>query len=137
MGRVVQTAVDEVLSADPGQRGRQLAALRAAFIPWLATINPDNDQPMRRVARYSDLPETSRPLIEAFVEKRLLVKDQRGGEVVVEVALESLLRQWHDLSGWLRDERQSLIAAEDIERAATDWHTRDRRLLAAHRHPAG
>jgi CHASE2 domain-containing sensor protein len=123
MERVVQSAVDEVLSADPEQRGAQLAALRAAFIPWLATINPDNDQPMRRVARYSDLPEPSRPLIDAFVEKRLLVKDQRGGEVVVEVALESLLRQWDDLAGWLREERQSLIAADDIERTATAWHS--------------
>ena len=123
MGRVVQTAVDEVLSADPEQRGRQLAALRAAFVPWLATINPDNDQPLRRVARYGDLPEPSRPLIEAFVEKRLLVTDQRGDDVMVEVALESLLRQWNDLAGWLRDERQSLVAADDIERAATAWHT--------------
>ena len=106
MRHVVQNAVDEVLSADPEQRGSQLAALRAAFVPWLATINPDNDQPMRRVARYADLPEPSRPLIDAFVEKRLLVKDERGGEVVVEVALESLLRQWDDLAGWLREERQ-------------------------------
>ena len=123
MERVVQTAVDEVLSADPAQRSRQLAELRAAFIPWLATINPDNDQPLRRVARYADLPEPSRALIEAFVEKRLLVKDRRGNEAVVEVALESLLRQWNDLAGWLREERQSLIAADDIERAATAWHT--------------
>ena len=76
MRHVVQTAVDEVLSADPAQRSAQLAALRAAFIPWLATINPDNDQPMRRVARYADLPEPSRALIDAFVEKRLLVKDR-------------------------------------------------------------
>jgi TIR domain/WD domain, G-beta repeat len=123
MRHVVQNAVDEALSADPAQRRAQLAAVRAAFIPWLATINPDNDQPMRRVARYGDLPGPSRALIEAFVEKRLLVKDRRGGEVVVEVALESLLRQWNDLAGWLREERQSLIAADDIERAATAWHT--------------
>ena len=123
MGRVVQTAVDEVLAANPAERGRQLAALRAAFVPWLATIDPDNDQPMRRVARYGDLPQPSRALIDAFVEKRLLVKDQRGGEVVVEVALESLLRQWNELAGWLREERQSLVAADDIEHAATAWHT--------------
>ena len=51
MRQVVQTAIDEVLAADPTQRAQQLALLRAAFIPWLATINPDNDQPMRRVAR--------------------------------------------------------------------------------------
>ncbi len=123
MRRVVQTAIDEALSADPEQRSARLAALRAAFIPWLATINPDNDQPMRRVAQYGDLPEPSRALIDAFVEKRLLVKDRRGDEVVVEVALESLLRQWNDLAGWLREERQNLVAADDIERAATAWHT--------------
>ena len=121
--RVVQSAVDEVLSADPKHRAEQLAALRAAFIPWLATINRTNDQPMRRVARYVDLPESSRPLIAEFVEKRLLVQDQRGADVVVEVALESLLRQWSDLGGWLREERQHLIAADDIERAATAWRT--------------
>ncbi len=121
--RVVQSAVDEVLAADPQQRQRQLSALRAAFVPWLATINRDNDQPMRRVARFTDLPESSRPLIAAFVEKRLLVQDQRGTDVVVEVALESLLRQWDELAGWLREERQHLIAADDIERAATAWHT--------------
>ena len=68
-------------------------------------------------------PSPAGALIEAFVEKRLLVKDQRGDEVVVEVALESLLRQWNDLAGWLREERQSLIAADDIERAATAWRT--------------
>ena len=104
MRRVVHNVVDEVLSAEPEQRARQLAELRAAFIPWLATI-ADNDEPVRRVTRWSDLPAASRPLIDAFVEKRLLVKDQRGGEVVVEVALESLLRQWDDLAGWLRDQR--------------------------------
>ena len=60
MRRVVQTEIDEVLSPIRRQ-GHQLEALRAAFIPWLATINPDNDQPMRRVARLSDLPEPSRP----------------------------------------------------------------------------
>jgi WD40 repeat protein len=123
MERVVQTAVDEVLSVDPDERRDQLAALRAAFIPWLATINPDNGQPMRRVARESDLPHESQQLINAFVEKRLLVKDRRGSEVVVEVALESLLRQWKDLASWLRDERKNLIAVGDIERAATGWHT--------------
>ncbi len=69
-----------MLATDPDQRAsRSSELLRAAFIPWLATINPDNDQPMRRVARWSDLPEDSRPLIDAFVAKRLMVKDERDG----------------------------------------------------------
>ena len=89
MRHVVQNAIDEALAAQPAPRAAQLDVLRAAFIPWMATINPDNDQPVRRVARYADLPEPSRSLIDALVDKRLLVKDERDGETVVEVALKA------------------------------------------------
>jgi hypothetical protein len=126
MAQVVQTEVDKLLAGDPAQRQTQLDILHDAFIPWLATINPDNDQPMRRVARWADLPEPSRPLIDALVARRLVVKDIRNNEVVVEVALESLLRQWNGLAGWLREEAQDLKDAERLERAATDWRASDR-----------
>lgn len=123
---VVHSEIDRILASDPNQRIAQLEVLRSAFIPWLVTINPDNDQPMRRVARWSDLPSQSRPLIDALVASRLLIKDIRQGEVVVEVALESLLRQWDDLAGWLRDVRTDLKAADDLDRAAHSWESADR-----------
>ena len=137
MDRVVQTAVDEVLSADPAQRGRQLAELRAAFIPWLATINPDNDQPMRRVARYSDLPEPSRALIEAFVEKRLAGQGparRRGGRGG---------RPGKPAAPMERPRRLATGGAPEPDRRRRH-RTRRHRLahpprrprLAAHRHPA-
>ena len=127
MAEVVQTEVDELLAADPdAAAGPARQLLHDAFIPWLATINPDNDQPMRRLARWDDLPAASHPLIEALVDKRLLVKDTRDGQVVVEVALESLLRQWDELAGWLRDEAQDLKAADDLERTAAAWHASGR-----------
>ena len=126
MARVVQTEVDNLLAADPDQRQAQLEILHDAFIPWLATINPDSDQPMRRLARWDDLPAASHPFIQAMVEKRLLVKDTRDGQVVVEVALESLLRQWRELAAWLRDEAQDLKAADTLERAAADWQASGR-----------
>ena len=126
MAQVVQTEVDKLLAADPEQRQAQLDILHDAFIPWLATINPDNDQPMRRLARWDDLPAASRPLIQAMVEKRLLVKDTRDGQTVVEVALESLLRQWRELAAWLRDEAQDLKDADTLERAAADWQASGR-----------
>ena len=81
---------------------------------------------MRRLARYNDLPAASHTLIEAFVEKRLLIKDTRDGQVVVEVALESLLRQWRELAAWLREESQDLKAADTLERAAADWQASGR-----------
>ena len=126
MAQVVQTEVDNLLAADPEQRQAQLDTLHDAFIPWLATINPDNDQPMRRLARWDDLPAASHPLIQAMVEKRLLVKDTRDGQTVVEVALESLLRQWRELAAWLRDEAHDLKDADTLERAAADWQASGR-----------
>src|SRR4029077_9470937 len=57
MAQVVQNEVDKLLASDDSeQREAQLDTLHDAFIPWLATINPDNDQPMRRLARWDDLP---------------------------------------------------------------------------------
>jgi WD40 repeat protein/tRNA A-37 threonylcarbamoyl transferase component Bud32 len=127
IGSVVHAEIDELLSSDSDERAEQLKLLRTAFIPWLATINPDNDQPMRRLARWDDLPDDSRPLLERFIARRLLIKDRRGGVVVVEVALESLLRQWDDLAAWLAEEREDLKAADTLERSAAEWdkHRRD------------
>jgi WD40 repeat protein len=121
MMRVVQNEVDSLLASAPDQRRQQLQLLRSVFIPWLATVNVDNDQPVRRIARLSDLPEEAGYLVNAMVQKRLLVRDRRGGETLIEVSLESLLRQWEDLAGWLADEREDLKAADTLERAATAW----------------
>ena len=126
MPNVVNNQIEEILSAGSHDPDTALELLRSAFIPWLASINPDNDRALRRVALQSELPAESRHLIDAFVEKRLLVRDRRGGEVVLEVALESLLRQWDHLAHWLQDERQSLIAAADLERSAAAWDKNDR-----------
>ncbi|WP_433524224.1 TIR domain-containing protein [Nocardia pseudovaccinii] len=124
--RVVQTEIDALLSVDPATRQSQLELLRSAFVPAMATINPDNDQPMRRIARWDELPDESRTLIDAFVNKRLLVKDHRDGHIVVEVALESLLRQWNELAGWLREQADDLKAADRLEHAAHAWDHNER-----------
>lgn len=121
MRRVVQNEVDCLLSADPAERAEQLRRLHDAFIPWLATVNSDTDQPTRRIARWAELPEESHSLLDAFVGRRLLVKGERDGQVVVEVALESLLRQWDELAQWLRDESTDLRDADAVERAALAW----------------
>ena len=126
MGSVVQTEIDTLLSSDDEERCHQLELLRSAFIPWLARINPLGNEPMRRVAKWTNLPEAARPLINKFVAKRLLVKDERDREIVVEVALESLLRQWPELQTWLEQDRESLKAADDIERDAKRWEARER-----------
>ena len=121
--RVVQTEIDSILAADPAERRHQLELLRAAFIPWLATIDPDTDAPVRRRATWTDLPHDSRPLVDRMVDKRLLVTATRDNQVVVEVALESLLRQWDQLAGWLADQRHNLKTADDLHRIAAAWRS--------------
>lgn len=121
MRRVVQNEIGNLLSADPAERSEQLDRLHDAFIPWLATVNSETDQPMRRIARWSDLPEDSHTLLNAFVGRRLVVKGERDGQVVVEVALESLLHQWDELAEWLRVEASDLSEADAVERAVVGW----------------
>ncbi|WP_435590919.1 nSTAND1 domain-containing NTPase [Nocardia sp. bgisy118] len=121
MRRVVQNEIDNLLSADPSERREQLDRLHDAFVPWLATVNSDTDQPMRRIARWADLPEDSHALLNAFVGRRLMVKGERDGQVVVEVALESLLHQWEELENWLRTEASDLRDADAVERAVVAW----------------
>ena len=121
--RVVHTEIDSILATDPAERRHQLALLRAAFIPWLATINPYTDAPVRRRASWTDLPDDSRPLVGRMVDKRLLVTATRDNQVVVEVALESLLRQWDQLAGWLADQRHNLKTADDLHRITAAWRS--------------
>ncbi|WP_445168505.1 nSTAND1 domain-containing NTPase [Mycolicibacterium sp. Dal123E01] len=124
MRKVVQTEVDKVLSRDESARNRELELLRGAFIPHLATINPDNDKPVRRVAKWSDLPAAAKPLLDEFVAKRLLVTGAGGN--VVEVALESLLQHWDELRDWLTEERETLKQAEVLKRDADAWEKHSR-----------
>ena len=126
MRNIVQTEVDGLLSRDKQTRREQLELLRAAFVPWLATFSPGNDQAVRRVARWDDLPPETQPLLDAFVAKRLLVKDNRASGDVVEVALESLLRQWDELAEWLREQRQNLLNADEIQRDDVRWEAAGR-----------
>jgi hypothetical protein len=129
---VVDAEVNETLSADPGERARQLTLLREAFIPWLATIDGGN-QYVHRVARWSQIPEASQPLIDALVAKRILVKERRGagdrgevGEIFVEIAHQSLLHDWTELHGWLRERRHNLNTADDLQRYAAAWEAGNR-----------
>ncbi|MEQ1770332.1 MAG: TIR domain-containing protein [Devosia sp.] len=111
------------ISAIPADRAARLALLRRGLIPWLAGIDPDTRAPRRRVARFSEVPEEARPLMQLMVEQRLLStdKDEATGETTIEPAHEALLRQWGALDGWLVEDSADLAQLEAVRRAATDW----------------
>jgi formylglycine-generating enzyme required for sulfatase activity len=125
----IEAAVERALRAADDKstiskdRTTRLALLRRGLIPWLAGIDPDTGAPRRRVARLSEIPAASRPLIEQFVEQRLLVTDlaKDNGEQTIEPAHEALLRQWGLLRDWLSEDVELLTLMEGIKRASRDW----------------
>ena len=129
--------------AIPAAKDDQLACLRATFIPWLARIAPDTNQAVRRVAKLDEFEGASRAMAERLVKARLLVADQRDGVNVLEVAHESLLRQWPQLTAWLQADIDDLKVVDVVERAAKEWAGNDKgvawldhrgeRLLSAER----
>ena len=112
----------------PRDRERRLALLRAGLIPWLAGIDPDTGNPRRRVARISEIPPQSLPLIKQLVEQRLLATDaaEITGELTIEPAHEALLRQWGLLQEWLKEDAASLGVLEGVRRAAREWEQHGR-----------
>jgi len=114
-GAVAKTA-EETL---PALTAEQEDALRRAFLQ-MARINEEG-QFARAVLRWSDVDDTARPLLQRFVEARLLVSRGDGDETVVEVAHEALFRSWDRLARWLHESRKELRARANAEAAATRW----------------
>lgn len=104
------------------------ALVRRGLIPWLAGIDPETGAPRRRIARWSEIPDEARPLIEHLVNARLLSTDTdpETGERTVEPAHEALLRQWGLLQGWLAEAFSALMVAEGVKRASRDWLANER-----------
>jgi hypothetical protein len=107
----------------PKNRDARLALLRRGLIPWLAGIDPDTGEPRRRVARLSEIPAETRPLIGHLVDQHLLSTDiaKDTGEKTIEPAHEALLRQWGLLEGWLTEDGELLSIMDGVKRASRDW----------------
>jgi len=110
----------------PAAAEHQDRLLHAAFVPWLARVDPETEKRKRRVARWDELPREALPLLERLIEKRLLVKrgpteESPDDMVLVEVAHEALLRQWPTLTEWLSEDAQALKRLEVVEKAVAEW----------------
>ena len=105
----------------PAAAEDQLACLRATFIPWLADVDPQSGQPRRRVAKLDDFVGATRAMVDRLVKARLLIVDRREGADVVDVAHESLLRQWPALTEWLHAVAEDLGVVASVDRAAREW----------------
>ncbi|MEM9535017.1 MAG: TIR domain-containing protein [Cyanobacteria bacterium P01_E01_bin.45] len=118
-GSVRQT-VDHVLEQVKPNAG-ELEALRSAFVPQMVRISEDA-QYARCLAYRDRMPGQAEPLLNKFVDARLIVSDRdREGRETLEVAHEALLRTWPQLVRWLEEDRTKLGIVAKLKRAAQDW----------------
>jgi WD40 repeat protein len=117
----IQTCIERIVPPD-SLSAREAVALRLTFVKHLAQVN-DKGEVVRLTARWDDLPAAAKPLLEKFVNERLLIRSENKGEgrpgqrwVSVEVAHEAMFRCWNDLRGWLRTSADILRWRRDVRR---------------------
>jgi hypothetical protein len=116
----VKQAADSVLQAlRPDEAS--LKAMQEAFVPAMVRVGEQGVY-ARRAAAWDSLPQAARPLLEALVAARLLVRRQSEGQPsTVEVAHEALLRVWPLLRGWLDESRDFLLGSQQLEQDLAQW----------------
>lgn len=116
--KVVGEAADNVLKSARVTR-EQERQLRAAFLAMMRIT--EDGKYARRPVKWDDLPEPVRPLLERFVEARLLVSGAEGAERTVEVAHERLFDSWGQLQDWISENAEALRVRQEVETAADSW----------------
>jgi hypothetical protein len=118
----VARAAEKVLADWKTMSNLEENQLHQAFL-FLVRIN-DEGHFTRRPARWADMPEQVQPMLERFVQARLLVsrqddaaaaRDQRAR--VLEVSHEALFRAWGRLAKWLDQDRAFLLWRKRLDQA--------------------
>lgn len=125
----IETCIKRLMPVE-GLTADVIRDLRLSFVKHLAQVN-DKDEVIRLRCRWDDLPPLARPLINKFVDQRLLhkteVNDSENLErrwISVEVAHEAMFRCWKDLAGWLHTSADILRWRRDLRRdqlARPNW----------------
>ena len=102
----------------------QTTDFRKAFRA-MARINEEG-QFARQPVKYSELPESVSPILEQFVQARMLVARSDGDHKFLEVAHEALLRKWKLLRGWLDEDREFLLWKQRLKLALENWVRTDK-----------
>ena len=120
----VARAAEGVLSGRPAMSAQEETELHQAFLS-LVRIN-DEGRFTRRPAHWADLAERVHPLLEQFVQARLLVSQQDVGGRMLEVAHEALLTAWGRLATWLNQDRAFLFWRKRLDQALDAWVANDK-----------
>jgi hypothetical protein len=100
------------------------SALRSALLQLVRIT--DDDRFARRSARWDELSAIARPLLERLVRARVLVSWTDDDHRVLDVAHDFVFQAWPRLAAWLQDDREKLVTARRVHRAAQHWVENDR-----------
>jgi WD40 repeat protein len=114
-GAVAQSAGQLVASLTEAQT----LLLRDALLS-LARVT-DTGSHARRVVRWQEIRPEIQPVLQRFVDARLLVSSDAEGGPTVEVAHEALFRSWNTLREWLIESEEALRLRTDLEDVAPEW----------------
>jgi DNA-binding SARP family transcriptional activator/WD40 repeat protein len=115
-GALARLGEDVYASFDAAEQ----AATRKLFL-CLAEPGAGLDDVRRRIPR-DELPDDAGYVLDALVQRRLLVADAGS----VEVAHEALLREWPRLRVWLEQDREGRRMHHQLSEAATAWEAEHR-----------
>lgn len=118
LDRAVAAEADALL-AGAVREGKE-DELRSAFLR-LARLTPEGRYARRPAPWEAEELAAVRPLLERFVERRLLVRRAEGDTAMVEVAHEALFRSWVPLRGWLDNNRAEMLLRQQIQRDSELW----------------
>jgi hypothetical protein len=96
----------------------------------LRLVNPDGTRkPRTRAELVEGLASESGAALDRLLSQRLLVATHHEdtGEPLLELAHESLVTTWPQLSRWLAETQEARTLAREIEQAAEIWNKRGRR----------
>lgn len=91
----------------------QKTDLRRAFL-MMVRVN-ENGQFARHVVRKDKMPASVKPVLDDFVNARLLVTNGEGAGQTIEVAHEAIFRSWDVLKTWLTEDREFLLWQRRLE----------------------
>jgi tetratricopeptide (TPR) repeat protein len=122
-----------------GALARRAEMVFAALTPEAQMILPrvmrglvsvgEGEAVARRQARIDAVAPTAdaRMFVEAFVTARLFTADRaEGGDAVVRVTHEALLRNWPRIKQWLEQDKELLIVRGRVSAAAARWEKEQR-----------
>ncbi len=102
------------------------ADLRRAFVPMMTDIG-DNDQPILRTARISDLPPRAVPALQRLVAARICFSAVDADDVAcIGLAHDSLYTVWPPLQRAFEAEKRRLAEWRQAERSAQAWQDQSR-----------